>query len=50
MLDGFDTLDAIASLVTSGAETWNKPLHAPVIDSIRVTTDGVELPPVQRIE
>jgi len=49
MLEGFDTLDAIAALETSGAETWNKPLSAPVIRSIRVTTEGEVLPPVQRI-
>ncbi len=49
MLEGFDTLDAIASLETNGPETWNKPLCAPVITAIRVTTDGETPPPVQRI-
>jgi len=49
MLEGFDTLDAIASLETSGSEMWNKPLHAPVTARIRVTTDGEALPPVRRI-
>ncbi len=50
MLSGFETLDAIAALETSGPDTWNKPLHPPVILSIRVTTDGETLPPVQRVE
>ena len=49
MLQGFDTLDAIAALETSGPETWNKPLHPPVITTIRVTTDGEPLPPLQRL-
>lgn len=49
MLEGFATLDAIAALETSGSETWNKPLRAPVILTVRVTTDGEILPPVERI-
>ena len=49
MLQGFETLDAIAALETSGSETWNKPIHPPVIATIRVTTDGEALPLVQRI-
>jgi len=50
MLEGFETLDDMAKLETSGAETWNRPLNPPVIQSIRVTTDGETLPPVQRIK
>ena len=49
MLQGFKTLDSIAALETYGPETWNKPLRPPVILSVRVTTDGETLPPVQRI-
>ena len=49
MLDGFETLDEIASLQTHGPETWNKPLQPPVITSIRVITDGEALPPLRRI-
>lgn len=48
MLEGFDVLDAIADEPTHGPETWNKPLNAPVIRSIRVTSDA-ELPPVVRL-
>ena len=49
MLQGFETLDAIAALETSGSETWNKPLHPPVISTIRVTTASEPLPPLQRL-
>lgn len=50
MLEGFDVLDAIAEQPTHGAETWNKPLNAPVIKSIRVTSTQHEtLPPVIRL-
>ena len=49
MLQGFETLDAVAALETSGSETWNKPLCPPVIVSIRVTADGESLPEVSRI-
>lgn len=34
MTSGFDVLDAIAVLPTSGPETWNKPLRMPVISRI----------------
>lgn len=34
MTAGFDVLDAIAALPTSGPETWNKPLRMPVISRI----------------
>lgn len=46
---GFDVLDAIAQLPTSGPETWNKPDRMPVIESIRVDLQGDALPPLQRI-
>lgn len=46
---GFDTLDAIAELPTSGSETWNKPDQMPVIESIRVDLQGEALPSLQRI-
>mgnify|MGYP002857323638 FL=1 len=48
MKEGFDVLDALCELRTSGPETWNRPLSMPVIESIRVTAD-VPLPPVQRL-
>lgn len=48
MLEGFDVLDRIADEPTYGPETWNKPLNAPVIRSIRVTSDE-SLPPVVRL-
>jgi len=48
MLTGFELLDELASLETSGPETWNQPLNPPVIASIRVTSDE-ELPPVERL-
>lgn len=34
MTSGFDVLDAVAALPTSGPETWNKPLRMPVISRI----------------
>ena len=34
MVSGFEVLDAIAEVETSGAETWNKPLVMPVIKEI----------------
>lgn len=36
MESGFAVLDALAALPTSGAETWNKPLKMPVIESVRI--------------
>jgi len=48
MLTGFDLLDELAALETSGPETWNRPLNPPVIASIRVTCDEA-LPPLQRL-
>lgn len=49
LISGFETLDAIAALPTSGAETWNKPDHMPMIASIRVDLQGELPPPVQRL-
>jgi peptidyl-prolyl cis-trans isomerase B (cyclophilin B) len=46
MVSGFETLDQIADVETNGAENWNHPLIPPVIESIRVTALGEELPPV----
>ena len=37
MTSGFDVLDAIADVETSGAETWNKPLVMPIIERIEIT-------------
>lgn len=37
MTAGFDVLDAIAGVATSGPETWNKPLVMPVIARIEIT-------------
>ena len=34
MTAGFEVLDAIAALPTSGPETWNKPVRMPVISRI----------------
>lgn len=36
MTEGFDVLDKIAALPTSGPETWNKPERMPVITEIRI--------------
>ncbi len=36
MTEGFEVLDAIAVLPTSGKETWNKPLNMPVIREITI--------------
>lgn len=33
---GFDVLDAIASVETSGPETWNKPLDMPIIERVEI--------------
>lgn len=38
MTAGFDVLDAIAAVETSGPETWNKPLNMPVIETIEILT------------
>ena len=37
MTAGFDVLDAIAGVATSGPETWNKPLNMPVITRVEIT-------------
>ncbi|MCL1854758.1 MAG: peptidylprolyl isomerase [Clostridia bacterium] len=50
MLEGFDVLDALASLPTSCKGTWNKPLHMPLLQRVRVKITGEgSLPPVQRL-
>ncbi len=36
MTEGFEVLDAIAQVETSGPETWNKPLSMPIISSIEI--------------
>lgn len=36
MTQGFEVLDAIAQVETSGPETWNKPLKMPIISSIEI--------------
>lgn len=36
MVEGFEVLDAIANLPTYGVEAWNKPVHMPVMTSIRI--------------
>ena len=36
MTKGFEVLDAIAQVETSGPETWNKPLSMPIISSIEI--------------
>ena len=33
---GFDVLDAIASVETSGPESWNKPLDMPIIERVEI--------------
>lgn len=40
MTEGFDVLDRIAEVPTSGKETWNRPLEMPVIEHIRIVRDG----------
>ena len=40
MTEGFDVLDRIAEVPTSGNETWNRPLEMPVIERIRIVRDG----------
>ena len=34
LVSGFEVLDAIAQLPTSGAETWNKSVHMPVMTKV----------------
>lgn len=48
MLEGFDVLDRLAALPTSGPETWNKPLDMPRMATVRVTSDQ-PLPEVTRL-
>ena len=48
MTEGFDVLDTLAALPTSGKETWNKPLEMPRMASVRVTSDTA-LPPLRRL-
>jgi len=48
MTEGFDVLDRLAALPTTGAETWNKPLNLPIMARVRVTSDA-PLPPVVRL-
>ena len=36
MISGFEVLDQIAALPTSGPETWNKPDVMPVMSSVRI--------------
>lgn len=36
MTSGFEVLDAIAEVETSGPETWNKPLDLPIIEKIEI--------------
>ena len=48
MTEGFDVLDTLAALPTSGKETWNKPLEMPRMASVRVTSD-TPLPPLVRL-
>ena len=38
MLSGFEVLDTLADLKTSGSDTWNRPLVLPIIQAIRVGT------------
>ncbi len=48
MTEGFDVLDDMASVPTSGKETWNRPLCMPVMEQVRVTSDTC-LPEIRRI-
>ena len=48
MTEGFEVLDALAALPTSGKETWNRPLQMPIIARIRVVSDE-PLPKLQRL-
>ena len=44
MTEGFDVLDRLAELPTTGPETWNRPLEMPRMASVRVTGDEPLLP------
>ena len=46
--EGFDVLDRLAALPTTGSDTWNKPLQMPLMARVRVTSDA-PLPPVRRL-
>ena len=48
MTSGFDVLDRLAALPTTGADTWNRPLEMPRMARVRVTGDAI-LPPVRRL-
>ena len=48
MTAGFDVLDRLADLPTSGPETWNKPLDMPRMRRVRVVSDA-PLPEIRRI-
>lgn len=48
MTDGFDVLDSLAALPTTGPETWNKPLEMPVMRRVRVISDA-PLPEIKRL-
>ena len=48
MTEGFDVLDRLAALPTTGPETWNRPLKMPVMKTVRVTGDA-PLPEVRRL-
>ena len=37
MSAGFNVLDALAGVLTSGPETWNKPLSMPIIARVEIT-------------
>ena len=40
MTEGFDVLDRIAEVPTSGKETWNRPLEMPVKERICIEREG----------
>ena len=48
MRSGHEVLDALATLPTSGSDTWNKPLDMPIMRTVRVTADEA-LPEVKRL-
>ncbi len=37
MIEGFEVLDKIAVIETTGPETWNKPINMPVMTEISIT-------------
>ncbi len=49
MITGYEELDRIAIVDTNGKENWNHPLNPPIIQTIRVTTDGEALPSIERL-